>query len=181
MHLPLRTILLFPMTAGARRIPPEKTTCPLRCFQLSWPITGWNYPRRNKDISHSTVNLYIVPDNLISAHSSRNLEFSHLTYVFSISNAHGFPQPQQIKSLFSLPEPHQEDLGFSPPHSASKSLDSMWGNHSDVTFIHFQGNRTKTKNKLSREPNHNTGYIISDNLIYKKYCLWCVVLYWTLL
>lgn len=81
---------------------------------------------------------------------------------------HGLPQPRQIKSLFSLPEPHQEDLGFSQLHSGSKSLDSVWGNHSDVTFIHFQGNGTKTKNKLSREPNHNTGYITSDNLIYKR-------------
>lgn len=114
MHLPLRTILLFPMTTGARRTPPEKTTCLLRCFQLSYPITGCNYPRRDKDIFHSTVNLYIVPDNLISAHSSRNRKFSHLTCVFSISNAPWLTSAPTDKVPVLPPWASSGRFGFQP-------------------------------------------------------------------
>lgn len=149
------------MTAGTRRICPEKATCLSRCFQLSSP--SWAIPLLGDDPqnqpgsikAHSTPQkTCVVPDDdLMSSRSSRNLEFRPLNYVFSMSKPSGDSQPQFIfKSLSSVPGPHQEDLSFSQPHSSSKfTLDSMWGNHSDRPSRHFQWNREKAKNELSGE------------------------------
>lgn len=56
---------------------------------------GYNYPQSNK----GAINIYLILElNLllfhlmtISACSSMNLKFSHLYFVFSISNSSGVP------------------------------------------------------------------------------------------
>lgn len=116
-------------------IPPEKAMCPSRCFQLSCPIAGqWSseQARVHQGTFHSTVNLCVVPDDdLISSHSPRNLEFTPLNYVFSMSKPSGDLQPQFIlKSLSSVPGLTRKIWVSASP---TLVLSSRWTHREEIT------------------------------------------------